>query len=118
MGTAHTMRTYLIQHLPNPLRPNPVPSGPISPPRPTSYSSAAIELMGFKKDIKREIAAYPSLKKERYFDSFSRSLFIFAKSHECSKVLDPTDTLRSEPEQKEDFEAKQTFMFSVFVANL
>ena len=37
--TPTQMRTYLIQHLPNPLGPNPVPSGPISPPRPTSYSS-------------------------------------------------------------------------------
>ena len=84
------MRTYLIQHLPNPLGPIPVPSGPISPPRPTSYSSTAIELMGFKKGIKREIAVYPSLKYERYFDRFSRSLFIVAESHECIEVLDPT----------------------------
>ena len=74
--------------------------------------------MGFKKHIKREIAAYPSLKDERYFDSFSRSLFIVVKSHKCSDVLDPTYTPCSEPEQRELFEAKQTFMFSVFNANL
>ena len=80
--TPTQMRMYLIQHLPNPLGPSPVPSGPISSPRPTGYSTAAIELMGFKKGIKREIAAYASLKDERYFDSFSRSLFIVAKSHE------------------------------------
>ena len=79
--TPTQMRTYLIQDLPNHLGPNPVPSGPISPPRPTSYSSAATDLMGFNKGIEREIAAYPSLKDERYFDSFSRSLFKVAKSH-------------------------------------
>ena len=57
-------RTYLIQHLPNPHGPEPVPSGPISSSRPTGYSPAAIELMGIEKGIRREIAAYPSLKDE------------------------------------------------------
>ena len=112
------MRTYLIQNQPDPKGPEPVPSGPISSSRPTGYSTAAIELMGFKKGIKREIAAYPSLRDERYFDGFKRSLFIVAKSHECNEVLDPTYTSGSEPEQQEDFEAKQTFMFSVFNANI
>ena len=55
------LRTYLIQHQPNPTGPEPVPYGPISSSRPAGYSPAAIELMGFKKGIKREIAAYPSL---------------------------------------------------------
>ena len=58
------MRAYLIQNLPDPDGPEPVPSGPITSSRPTAYSTAAIELMGFKKGIKREIAAYPSLKDE------------------------------------------------------
>ena len=83
------MRTYLIQNLPDPHGPEPVPSGPISSSRPTGYSAAAIELMGFKKGIKRETAAYPSLKDERYFDGFKRSLFIVAKSDESNEVLDP-----------------------------
>ena len=74
--------------------------------------------MGFKKGIKREIAAYLSLKDERYFDGFKRSLFIVAKSHECNEVLDLTNTPGGYPEEQELFEAKQTFMFSVFNANL
>ena len=74
--------------------------------------------MGFKKGIKIEIAVYPSLKNERYFDGFKRSLFIVAKSNECNEVLDPTYTPGSEPQEQEFFEAKQTFMFSVFNANL
>ena len=111
-------RTYLIQHLANPNGPEPVPSGPISSSRPTGYSPAAIELMGFKKGIKREISAYPSLKDERYFDGFKRSLYIVAKTHKCSEVLDPNYTPGSEPEETELFEAKQTFMFSVFNSNL
>ena len=39
-------------------------------------------------------------------------------SHECNDVLDPTYTPGSEPDKQELFEAKQTFMFSVFNANL
>ena len=74
--------------------------------------------MGFKKGIKREIAVYPSLKDERYFDGFKRILFIVAKSHKSNEVLDPTYTPGSEPEQKELFEAKWTFIFSVLNANL
>ena len=68
--------------------------------------------------IKREIASYPSLKDERYFDSFSRSLLIVAKSHECNEVIGPPYIPGSEPEQRELFEAKQTLMFIVFNANL
>ena len=116
--TSTMLRNYLIQNFPNPNGPEPVPSGPISSSRPTGYSPAAIELMGFEKGIKREIAAYPSLKDERYFDSFKRSLFIVAKTHECNEVLDPNYTPGSEPEEQELFEAKQTFMFSIFDANL
>ena len=112
------LRTYLIQHLPDPHGPELVPSGPISSSRPTGYSPAAIELMGFKKGIKRQIAAYPSLKDERYFDGFKRSLLIVAKTHECNEVLEPNYTPGSEPEEQELFEAKQNFMFSVFNANL
>ena len=74
--------------------------------------------MGFKKGIKREIAAYPFLKDERYFDGFKRSLLIGAKTHETNEVLDPNYTPGGEPEEQELFEAKQTFMFSVFNADL
>ena len=116
--TSTMLRTFLIQHLPNPIGSEPVLSGPISSSRPTGYSPAAIELMGFRKGIKREIAACPSLKDERYFDGFKRSLFIVAKTHKCSEVMDPNYTPGSEPEEKELFEAEQTFMFSVFNANL
>ena len=115
--TSTMLRTYLIQNLPGPHGHEPIPSGPISSSRPTGYSPAAIELMGFKKGIKRGIAAYTSLKDERYFDGFKRSLFILTKTHECNEVMDPTYTPGSEPEEQELFEAKQTFMLSVLNAN-
>ena len=116
--TSTMMRTFLVLHLPTPIGPQPVTSGPIPSSKSTAYSPADLELMSFKKGIKREITAYPSLKDERYFDGFKRSLFIVAKTHECSDVLDPNYTPGSEPEEQELFEAKQTFMFSVFNTNL
>ena len=73
-------------------------------------------MISFKKGIKREEAAYPALKDERYFDGFSRSLYITAKYHECEQVLDPDYTPRNT--EKDLFEVKQIFMFSVFDKHL
>ena len=50
------------------------------------------KLISFRKGIKREETAYPTLKDEMYFDSFSRSLYRTAKSHECEDILDPEYT--------------------------
>ena len=69
-------------------------------------------MASFKKGLKREETAYPTLKDERYFDGFSRSLYIAAKSHECKQVYTPSNT------EKDLFEAKQIFMFSVFDKHL
>ena len=75
-----------------------------------------MKFVSFRKGIKREETAYPTLKDERYFDSFSRSLYITAKSHECEDVLDPEYTPSNS--EKELFEAKQVFMFSVLDKHL
>ena len=72
------------------------------------------ELASFKKSIKREASSYSTLKDERYFDKFQRDLFITAKSHDVSEILDPTFTPGPSPEEKELFEAKQIFMYKVF----
>ena len=72
------------------------------------------ELASFKKGIKREASEYSILKDECYFDKFQRDLFITAKSHDVSEILDPTFTPGPSPEEKELFEAKQVFMYKVF----
>ena len=74
------------------------------------------KLVSFRKGIKREETSYPTLKDERYFDSFGRSLYITAKSHECDEVLDPEYTPSNS--EKEFLEAKQIFMFSVLDKHL
>ena len=73
-----------------------------------------LQLASFKKSIKREASAYSVLKDECFFDIFQRDLFITAKSHDVSEILDPTFTPGPSPEDKELFEAKQVFMYKVF----
>ena len=72
-----------------------------------------LELASYKKSIKREASAYSILKDERYFDKCQRDLFIPAKSHDVSEILDPTYTPGPSPEEQELFEAKQIFMYKV-----
>ena len=74
------------------------------------------KLVSFRKGIKRGETAYPTLKDERYFDSFSRSLYFTGKSHECEEVLDPEYTPSNS--EKELFDAKQVPMFSVLDKHL
>ena len=52
----------------------------------------------------RACVLFSGLKDERYFDAFSRSLYITAKSHECEQVLDPDYTPTNA--EKDLFEAK------------
>ena len=116
--TAYDMRSALIDEKQNPHM-SPPATSPMSHLRtPTSplpvRSPMHLELASFKKSIKREASAYSTLKDERYFDKFQRDLFITAKSHDVSEILDPTFTPGSSPEEQELFEAKQVFMYKVF----
>ena len=56
------------------------------------------------------------LREERYFDGFSRSLYITAKSHECEQVLNSDYTPTNA--ERDLFEAKQIFMLFVFDKHL
>ena len=116
--TAYDMRSALIDERQNPHM-SPAATSPMSHLKtPTSplpmRSPMHLELASFKKSIKREASAYSTLKDDRYFDKFQRDLFITAKSHDVSEILDPTFTPGSSPEEQELFEAKQVFMYKVF----
>ena len=86
----------------------------ITSPPPSMRSPIYTELASSNKFIKREVSSYSTLKDERYFDKFQRDLFITAKSHDVSEILDPTFTPGPSPEEKELFEAKQLFMYKVY----
>ena len=75
-------------------------------------------LTSFKKGTKYGASAYPILRNECHFDKFQKDLFVTAKSHDVSEILDPTFTPGPSQEEKELFEAKQTFMYKVFKETL
>ena len=85
----------------------------------TALSSAPIrspmtmELASFKKSINREASAYSVLKDEHFFDKFHRDLLTTAKSHDVSKILDPSYSPGHSPEIRGLFEAKLVFMYKV-----
>ena len=118
--TTHDMRSALVNAVLEYHRSQATPGTPMS--HVTSPLSSAsmrspmhLELASFKKVIKREASAYSILKDERYFDKFQRSLFITAKSHDVSKILNPTFISGPSQEEKELFEANQVFMYKVFM---
>ena len=117
--TAHDMRSALVnvvlEHHRSQTTPGTRMSLVTSPSSSTPMRSPIhIELASFKKVIKREASSYSTLKDERYFDKFHRDLFITAKSHDVSEILDPTFTPGPSPEEEELFEAKQVFIYKVF----
>ena len=119
--TAHDMRSALVDEKLDKQSPYTTPTSTSPMPHFSSHSSPApmrspmnLELVSFKKSIKRESSAYSVLKEECFFDKFQRDLFITAMSHDVSEILDPTFTQGPSPEEKELFEAKQVFMYKVF----
>ena len=62
--------------------------------------------------------SYSTLRDEHHFEYFRRDHFIIAKSHNVSEILDLISHSRPSQEEKELFEAKQTFMYKVFKETL
>ena len=69
------------------LPPSVTASSPRAAPSPPSCSS---HLLNFKRGIKRDISAYPTLKDEKYYESFKRSVSVTARAHDCEEILQPT----------------------------
>ena len=110
--TAHVMRAALVSDILENHRSQTTPGTPMS--NFTSPSSSASmrspinwRLASFKKGIKNRASEYSILRNECYFDKFQKDLFITAKSHDVSEILDPTFTPVPSQEEKELFEAKQ-----------
>ena len=73
------LRKY-IHHLVTASDPRAAPSTP----------SCSSQLLNFKRGIKRDISAYPTLKDEKYYESFMTSVLVTAGAHDCEKILQPT----------------------------
>ena len=95
--------------------PSPPPSVNASDPRATpSTPSHSSQLLNFKRGIKRDISAYPTLKDEKYYESFKRSVLVTARAHDCEEILQPTFRPRGDADSLELFRLKNDFMYSVF----
>ena len=108
--TALDMRTVLVNEkledqssCSTPASPSPMPHSKSSTSSAPMKSPIYMELASFKKAIKSEAFAYSILKDERFFDKFQRDLFITAKSHDVSEMLDPTFTPDPSLEEQELF---------------
>ena len=95
--------------------PSPPPSVTASDPRATpSNPSFSSQLLNFKRGIKRDISAYPTLKDEKYYESFKRSVLVTARAHDCEDIPQPTFRPKGDADSLELFRLKNDFMYSVF----
>ena len=95
--------------------PSPPPSVTASDPRAApSPPSCSSQLLNFKRGIKRDISAYPTLKDEKYYEFFKRSVLVTARAHDCEEILQPTFRSRHDADSLELFRLKNDFMYSVF----
>ena len=95
--------------------PSPPPSVTASDPRAApSTPTCSTQLLNFKRGIKRDISAYPTLKDEKYYESFKRSVLVTARAHDCEDILQPTFRPGGDANSLELFRLKNDFMYSVF----
>ena len=95
--------------------PSPPPSVTASDPTAApSTPSCSTQLLNFKRGIKRDISAYPTLKHEKYYESFIRSVLVTARAHDCEEILQPTFRPRGDADSLELFRLKNDLMHSVF----
>ena len=94
--------------------PSPPPSVTASDPRAApSTPSCSTQLLNFKRGIKRDISASPTLKDEKHYESFKRSVLVTARAHDCEEILQPTFRPRGDADSLELFRLKNDFMYSV-----
>ena len=97
--------------------PSPPPPPSVTASDPTaapSTPSCSTQLLNFKRGIKRDISAYPTLKDEKYYESSKRSVFVTAKAHDCEEILQPTFRPTGDADSLELFRLKNDFLYRVF----
>ena len=90
----------------------------IAPPNfPSPITNSATSLANdFQKGIKRSLSDYPKLGDDRFWLSYKRKLTATAAIHDVSEVLNPEYI--PPPELEDIFQAKNKFVYSVFVNSL
>ena len=114
--TAHDMKAALVSDVLENHRSQTTPETPmsnfISPSPSASVRSPSIGSL-LHKDIKNRASAYSILRDEGLFDKFQKDLFITAKSHDVSEILDPIFTPGPSQEENELFEEKNLHVQSL-----
>ena len=76
-------------------------------------------LNNIKKGTKRDTSVYPIFKNDKYYDSFQRSFLANLKAQGLYDVADPDhDPENGDTYEKELFQRKQSFVYSVLVTSL
>ena len=67
--------------------PSPPPTVTASDPRAApSDPSCSTQLLNFKRGMKRDISAYPTLNDKKHYESFKRSVLVTAGAHDCEEI--------------------------------
>jgi len=92
------------------------PSSGTMPIPPTQNSSNAKQsaVLDFKRGIKCDVTAYPTLKDEKYFDQFKMAMVAQARAHDIEEVFDP-EYKPANPDDMALFLEKQKFAFAVLM---
>ena len=82
-------------------------------------SDSQTALNNFKKGTKRDASVYPIFKNDKYYDTFQRSFLANLKAQGLYDVADPDhDPESGDIYEKELFQGKQSFVYSLLVASL
>jgi len=56
-------------------------------------------VLDFKRGIKRDVAQYPVLKDDKYFDQFKMAMIAQARAHDIEDIFDPAYKPKTPDEQ-------------------
>jgi len=71
-------------------------------------------VLDFKRGIKRDVAQYPVLKDDKFFDQFKMAMIAQARAHDIEDIFDPTYKPKT-PDEQALFDEKQKFAFAVLM---